>query len=327
MTSQLLFTPELIQEAKNFKGEFLIRTFGAFLQEVGQPELSQLNNIPRGSNIVGVGYGLKQSGNTIAEDVAVRVYVRSKLPKSQIPADELVPSAINGKATDVIPVYDLSALARPVECGTSVGHFDVTAGTLGCLVKKSGGDGQEVFILSNNHVLANSNQASLGDSILEPGKYDGGTVEIAKLSDFETIQFNGQANFIDAAIAKVNDNSDVKPSILTIGRIQLFPLTPVLYQSVRKHGRTTGHTVGVVTDIAADIRVRFGSAIAEFENQITIQGVSGLFSQKGDSGSLIVDAVNLRPIGLLFAGGGNQTFACPIDQVLSRFNIDILSKE
>lgn len=60
---------------------------------------------------------------------------------------EQIPSEINGKTTDVIPVYDLSALARPVECGASIGHFEITAGTLGCLVKKNGGPDDERFIL------------------------------------------------------------------------------------------------------------------------------------------------------------------------------------
>jgi hypothetical protein len=205
----IVSTSELRQDAKNFKREFLFRTFGATPQVAG---VSQLSEIPLSSNIVGVGYGVKISGQTIVDDLALRVYVRSKWPKSQIPTNEQVPSEINGKLTDVIPVYD----------------------------------------------------------------------------------------------------------------IQQPPMLPAMYQSVRKHGRTTGHTVGVIMDLAADIRVRFGQKLANFEEQLAIQGVSGLFSQGGDSGSLIVDAMTSRPVALLFAGGGNQTFACPIDRVLSRFDVDIL---
>jgi len=321
MNERLVPTPDLLQEAKNFKGEFLVRAFGAISHAAG---ISQLSGIPNTSNIVGVGYGVKISGDTVVDDLALRVYVRSKLPKSQISSNEQVPEVINGKLTDVIPVYDLSALARPVECGTSVGHFNITAGTLGCLVKKTAGDDNEIFILSNNHVLADSNQATIGDDIIEPGKLDGGTAPIAKLTEFELISLDDRSNFIDAAIAKVINNDDVRPSILTIVNVQQPPMTSALYQSVRKHGRTTGHTIGVIMDIAADVRVRFGQKIANFEDQLAIQGVNGLFSQGGDSGSLIVDAMTHRPVGLLFAGGGNQTFACPIDKVLSRFDIDIL---
>jgi hypothetical protein len=322
MSDRLVLTPDLLKEAKSFKNEFLFRTFGATPLAAGT---SQLSTIPNNSNVVGVGYGLKTSGNTVSEDIALRVYVRTKLPKSQLSNNEQVPEEINGKLTDVIPVYDLTALARPVEGGSSVGHFNITAGTLGCVVKKSSGDDKEIFILSNNHVLADSNQGQIADNIIEPGVIDGGTDPIAKLTDFEPINLDNAPNVIDAAIAKVIKNADVKSSILTIGDVQQPRINPALYQSVRKHGRTTGHTVGMIMDIAADVNVRFGSKIANFEDQLAIQGFNNsLFSQGGDSGSLIVDATTRRPVGLLFAGGGNQTFACPIDKVLSRFNIDIL---
>lgn len=102
-------------------------------------------------------------------------------------------------------------------------------------------------------------------------------------------------------------------------------MAAVLYQSVRKHGRTTRHTVGVVMDIAADIRVTFGTESADFENQLEISGVSGGFSESGDSGSLVVDAVTRRAVALLFAGGGSATFANPIGPVLSRFGVEIVS--
>jgi hypothetical protein len=96
-----------------------------------------------------------------------------------------------------------------------------------------------------------------------------------------------------------------------------------LYQSVRKHGRTTGHTLGVVMDVAADFTMNYGVQTADFEDQIAIVGAGGAFSQPGDSGALVVDGVSRRPVGLLFCGGGNTTFANPIDLVLQRFGAQI----
>jgi hypothetical protein len=52
---------------------------------------------------------------------------------------------------------------RPLLIGASVGHVDVTAGTIGAFVRR----GKDVGILSNNHVLANENDASAGDPILQ----------------------------------------------------------------------------------------------------------------------------------------------------------------
>jgi hypothetical protein len=227
--------------------------------------------------------------------------------------------------TDVVQVGDVVALARPTKCGVSVGHHEITTGTLGCLVGRQGSD--DHLILSNNHVLANANDASLGDPILEPGPLDGGVPDepIAQLTDFEPLDFSGP-NRMDAAIAAVLNREDVEPEILGgIERPQQPVVPGALYQSVRKHGRTTLHTIGVVMDLAADINVRYGTKSAAFEDQLAVSGVGGQFSSGGDSGSLVVDAVTRCPVGLLFAGGGlGTTFVNPIGPVLDRFDVEIL---
>ena len=119
----------------------------------------------------------------------------------------------------------------------------------------------------------------------------------------------------------------VEPAIIDIGLTLSATKPAALYQSVRKHGRTTGHTVGVVTALGVDLWVGYGAhGSAWFEDQIAIIGVGSKdFSRPGDSGSLIVDAVTLNPIALLFAGGNGITFANPIDAVLSRFSVTIVS--
>ena len=275
-------------------------------------------------NILGIGYGAKQAGGaSIYDELAVRVYVRAKLPRKDLSQGELVPENVNGTPTDVIPVGDISALQAITECGVSCGHHKITAGTLGCLVRKQNGNGGGLFILSNNHVLANSNAAKAGDRILHPGPMDGGTDPIARLTDFEPLDFKG-TNRIDGAIAELLDEESVDPGIRIIGPVIPPPGSPAVYQSVRKHGRTTQHTVGVIMDIAADIRVRYGTRIAAFEDQLAIEGLGGNFSQGGDSGSLIVDAVKRSPVGLLFAGGGTTTFANWIEPVLTRFDVSIV---
>lgn len=325
MRNLSLADDNLLNEARQCKDELLVKIFGAIAHNATSEPISTLSVIPPGNNIVGVGYGAKIANGVIQEDVAVRVYVRAKLSKSLLATNEEVPLTINGVPTDIIQVGDIVALQRPTECGVSVGHFLITAGTLGCLVKSQTAT-PDRFILSNNHVLANSNEGEVGENILHPAPMDGGDPlqPIAVLTDFEPIKLDGSPNFIDAAIAKITKVGDVLPSIVTIGNIQQPTMLASEYQSVRKQGRTTQHTIGIITDLSADIRVQFGSKVAFFENQLAIAGINGQFSSGGDSGSLIVDAVTRRPVGLLFAGGGNTTFANPIDRVLARFNIDIL---
>ena len=76
--------------------------------------------------------------------------------------------------------------------GISIGHYSITAGTFGAVVRDAATNAR--LILSNNHVLANSNSGSKGDTILQPGRYDGGKDpqdRIAELERFVTINWKG----------------------------------------------------------------------------------------------------------------------------------------
>ena len=215
---------------------------------------------------------------------------------------------------------------RPTPCGVSVGHVSTTAGTLGCLVEV---DGQR-YVLSNNHVLADTSNGTPGDSIVQPGPLDGGTSQaddIAILYDFEPIDFAGAANRIDAAIASVIDPSQVDPSIMVLGLASNPPIAPSMGQDVAKHGRTTGFTIGYVVDVSFDGYVSYGAAgTAWFEDQIVIESDNGRFSEPGDSGSLIVHSPTSHPVALLFAGDEQRTLGNPIDQVLNCFGGTVVGR-
>ena len=101
----------------------------------------------------------------------------------------------------IMAFSDPTQRQRPAPLGFSVGHPAITAGTIGARVRDALG---HVYILSNNHVLANSNGATIGDPEYQPGPFDGGTAadQIATLSDFQAINFSGVNNTIDAAIAQ-----------------------------------------------------------------------------------------------------------------------------
>lgn len=295
------------------------------------PRMSPNAGIPIGE-VVGVGLGAREAPNAgLAGEEVVRVYVTSKAS-----LHKQIPKRFGALHSDVVEVGDVvvSALLntgqrmgrhRPTSCGVSVGHPRVTAGTLGCRVRMPD---NSIYILSNNHVLANSNATTIGDAIIQPGSYDGGTSpadDIAKLSAFQPIDFTGAANDFDAAIAQLDESSDVESDIIEIGAPGKVAQLPNLYQSVRKHGRTTGHTVGVIVDTSVSLWIGFGSKKAWFQDQIAIQGVGAAhFSAGGDSGSLIVDAVTSEPVGLLFAGSSSGlTFANPIGPVLNHFGVTI----
>src|ERR1043165_9028669 len=70
------------------------------------------------------------------------------------------------------------------------------SGTLGALVT----DGTLQYILSNNHILADTDQAQPGDDLSQPGLIDNSSQPAIIVADFTAAPTFGSAN-VDAAIA------------------------------------------------------------------------------------------------------------------------------
>jgi hypothetical protein len=311
---------------------------------------------------------------------AIRVYVEKKIPTSQLAIFQTIPDEIewmidmgDGKfkmttPVDIVeighqkirsapPFQDPTKAFRPLIGGISVGHYEITAGTIDYFVKDASG---HIGILSNNHVLANENNASIGDPILQPGAYDGGTLltsQVAKLTNFIPIQYdnaqpsncpnatfisgvyNGLAkelkrktrlhpivhqlasNLVDCAWATLNDQTNFKPE--ENGLFSPAGISAAIDGDiVTKTGRTTGVTSGQVIDIAGTITVSYsGSNEATFVEQVITQDTTTPFSAGGDSGSLIMRQSDQMAVALLFAGGGNTTIGNHISDVLTALDI------
>jgi hypothetical protein len=286
----------------------------------------------------GTAVGLLPGGRAV-----VRVFVtRANLPGVPSVLDNVpVARQVTGM---FVALTDPTVKLRPVPLGFSVGHPAITAGTIGARVLDGAG---RAYILSNNHVLANSNDASTGDATFQPGPYDGGTAadQIGTLAAFKPIVFTSTAsNTIDAAIALVTKPGDLLPGTPTddgygapnsavfgdANNDGMFDdRSALLDRPVMKYGRTTRLTRGTITGVNATltvcyepINIFFCGKSARFVDQIVI-GAPG-FSGGGDSGSLIVtDDSNRHPVGLLFAGNSQQTIANRIDLVLSHFNVTV----
>jgi hypothetical protein len=218
-----------------------------------------------------------------------------------------------------------------------------------------------VFALSNNHVLAVSNAAQLGDPALQPGRVDGGRVAlgdaIGTLHDFEPIAFCevieifvlcDQVNAFDAAVAATTPGElgvttpqgeygsapgygvpspQLHAAYGDPAQIGDETLSLLLGTGVRKHGRTTGDTTGTLATVGLMVDVCYDEEcerVARFVDQLAVANTAGDFSQGGDSGSLVVsdDALH-RPVGLLFAGSESDTIVSRIDRVLDRFGVMI----
>lgn len=161
-------------------------------------------------NVVGVGIGYKKTGGRSTDKLSIVVLVEKKVQKQRLSPDQRVPDKIEGVPTDVVESGPLEAgcfglwprrqqnrleRLRPVRPGVSIGHFRVSAGTLGAVVYDL--DSGVPLLLSNNHVLANAtdgndNLSAPGDAVLQPGYMDGGRVPedtIAVLERFVPLKF------------------------------------------------------------------------------------------------------------------------------------------
>ena len=248
------------------------------------------------------------------------------------------------------------AQTPPIELGTTGANVQdlylnlcCTAGTLGALLTDGpDDDGPDDYVLSNNHVLARVNDADPGEAIIHPSTldqvctlatfndltyYDNDIV--ARLSVFVPISFTtGTVNRVDAGAAVVvNGAVDPSGSILDIGVPDFELAAATVDMKVTKSGRTTGRTSGKVVAVNVTVDVRYTTAcgddlkIARFVDQIRIRGGKGLrkvFSAGGDSGSVILtDDDEFRPVGLLFAGSTFDTFANPMNAILSELGTEL----
>ncbi len=310
-------------------------------------------------NVVAVGIGYKEVGGRRTDELCIVVSVVEKVPEAQLLEEDIVPKEVEGVGTDVQESGMIRALQartdkwRPAPGGVSCGHKDITAGTLGCLVGKGG----QILILSNNHVLANSNEAQKGDPIFQPGPYDGGTSadQIATLEDFVPINFGSEppvcpwatgaerflnaiagmggsqhrvmayqrvavANLVDAAIAIPLSDDLVERRILEIGEPRGAGEAS-LGTRVKKSGRTTELTQGEIIQVDVMVRVSYGpNRVATFTDQL----MAGAMSAGGDSGSAVLDDDDLV-VGLLFAGSEATTVINRIQDVTEALGVEIVT--
>jgi hypothetical protein len=319
-----------------------------------------------GRNVHAVGIGRKVTNGVETNEKCVRLYVLQKLPVSLMSPRDVLPAQLDGVPTDIIetaPAFLLAKRAtrarrqpskptragaaatssaacsvqrkqrqRPVIAGISAGHRDITAGTLGifCQSTKPGDDPSATYALSNNHVFANVNNASVGDPLYQPGPADGATFQdhFAVLHRYVHMRLGGaQPNRVDAALGLLLANVGAERRICTIGQISAAA-AGTEGMLVRKHGRTTGATEGKIDDAEYDALVGMDhnnpNVVALFEDQLRIvTTTTGPIGLGGDSGSAVIDRSQDRIVGLYFAGPqlGDYGIANKIQHVMTELEV------
>ena len=318
--------------------EFSLETVG---EEPILEQADELRNRTRGwthgRGIEGLGIGDKLTMGKPVGELALRVYVQKKKPEAKvsnpIPKTIAVPG-IGDLTTDVIEIGRIvhemyTERARPAMPGCGVGHYHATVGTFGCLVRKRG-DSDHLYLLSNSHVIAEEGRGKPGDQILQPGRSDGGTTSndaIATLTEFIPFQFTdtGFPNLVDAAIAKPKRRTSVIPTI------RVLNLTPdgvgrTLRRGmhVKKVGRTTDYTTGVITDVHFRLALRYQRPGGASKGRVGFrdQVFCTRYSTRGDSGSIILNSRN-KVIGLHFAGSPSGSVFNRIKHVFDLLEVEL----
>lgn len=310
------------------------------------------------TNVIGLAEGIKWKNGEPTGEPALVVLVTSKIAQDQLAAKDIVPAQLGGMQTDVLNVgyvfagggegvaqdVDVQTLAkriRPAQGGYSVGHKNITAGTIATCVYDilPGGSTNppvhgigipaKYYILSNNHVLANSNAGSIGDAVLQPGPFDGGTDpadRIGTLARFVPIAMHPPTplalhnNLVDCAIAE-GQFHDLNREVYWAGYVRGWRRrTGVTVGTlVKKTGRTTNFTTGRITAVNATIDVNYGGGrVARLKDQIVTTNMSA----GGDSGSLVLTLDNLA-VGLLFAGSATSMIANQIENVRALLRVEV----
>lgn len=286
-------------------------------------------------NVVGLAYGRREAHGERTDEPAMVVYVIRKIPERFLAPGGMLPRRmfVGGDSVEVdivetgpLTIHSFTARERPTTHGISIAHFNVTAGTLGCVLIDNT-DGAQV-ILSNNHVLANKNLASIGDAIVQPGPFDGGMNPADRIGTLRRfVNVNATGNRVDCAIAipdKASDVSDaVHNNIITtanrdhpaIGllfaggcnRTVLNPITDVLSQlncsmpagatavatvdvgdNVEKVGRTSEYTSSTVKEVDVTTQIDYSDARDGSDlRSFDGQIATAWMSDPGDSGSLV----------------------------------------
>ncbi len=221
------------------------------------------------------------------------------------------------------PVRPASALrSRPAQGGDSVGLGSLSGetGSIGAVVADAD---DHAYLLSCNHVIAGVNGATRGAPVWQPGPLDGGLPgdTIGVLFEFCPITLDGVTpNRIDAALADLVDVADCQPGIRQLGPIR-GTAVPRLRATVRKCGWATDVTDGVIRGRKFECLIPFeGKGDALFQDVYLISKSDGKFADRGDSGSIVIDANN-KAIGMVTGVMQRYALVAPIDPILDYFGV------
>lgn len=301
---------------------------------------AELLRIP---GVVEVGVGLRERGGKLTHETAFRVYVRKKLPQSAVQPENRIPKEIRGFPTDVIEQRsevliigfddendDKNYKTKVGGCEIGVDEAGSGQGTLGCFARLNSDN--SVVILSCFHVLMQNEffhgAAAGSDANKGVGQPDYSGSCCCTCNEIATTLAGGDKN-LDCALAKLKPDVKFAPKIKTIkkgdGTTELSGFIEGTDDAVKDHevwkvGERTGLTRGTVAQVTPLVVIHPKAPFT-------------YFADHGDSGSVVVDTLTGKVVGLLrsidkeIAEGGSLGNATPIGAVLARLGISVITTD
>lgn len=296
--------------------------------------------------VIGVDIGEKVTGGLPTGRAAIVVYVCAKGPEhpGQIPYEMLgVPTDV--VAETIVPhramvTRDAGTVAaerhRVLRGGIGIGPARsfrvvppevpkageyVIAGTLGAFAVTRD-EQRKVLGLTTFHVGCVDDSWSVGDGFVHPSRVDGGVPGTDEVAVLDRAALAGS---VTAAGLRMGGRP-LRAEVVDVGAITGSADARV-GSTVRKRGRTTRLTYGVVASTDATIRLDFGNGIGVriVRDQIRVHSAER-FGDHGDSGAVLVDADN-QVVGLYLAGSGTTGFANPVGPVLRQLDVELLTAD
>ena len=254
-----------------------------------------------------------------AKKLPKKVEVNIKGKKLNIPVRVIK----NDKFRSNIARASFTKRIRPVKAGYSIGPADWSGS--GGIIAINYPKKNQLFLLSNNHVL-NKNNSSGYSETLQPGGADGGNKTKDRFGKmYKFVKLKKNSNYIDGALCIPVSNRLLSTKYPYVGKLKGHLKAYGVGTKFIKVGRTTGLVGGRVESINTDVKVDYGKYAGlgeiQFENQTIVRSTVPI-SKPGDSGSVWINYYTRSAAAVNFAGtaDGKMSISYPIHWAMQVFN-------
>jgi hypothetical protein len=262
---------------------------------------------------------------------------------------------LRGIPTDIVerPPLDVSfqvnhttspdAAELPLRPGSQISHGNMAYGTLGAFCTSTLPEEREsIYLLSCRHVIAGFDVQPLLKPIFRSwrppseGFASAVAAHASRFVDARGVKGSALKYSADAAIACLESDVEFQPDYIDSAHrgdrrdpLEVTERDLLTRDVFSKSGAATGLTLGVLTGLLCDVTATYGGRERIFEDQILIKPIGReTFSEKGDSGAMVVHRASGRCVGLLMGSrcgpDGNEAVVSPLAPILTELQIELL---